>query len=80
VITVSKINSQKIVINCELIESLEGGVDTVITLSTGKKLVVMDSPVEIIEKVITFRRAINSPGLDVHFSPYAVEETETVPE
>ena len=79
-IRVKKINSKEIVINCELIESIEGGVDTVVSLTTERKYVVMDSPIEIIEKVIAYRKAINSTGVDVNLRLEPVEETETVPE
>ena len=79
-ITVKKINSKEIVINCELIESIEGGVDTVVSLSTHAKFIVMDSPQEIIEKVITYRKAICNTCIDVHVHDDRVEESETVPE
>ena len=79
-IRVKKINSKEIVINCELIESIEGGVDTVVSLTTDRKYVVMDSPTEIIGKVIAYRKAIDGSGIDVNFCPDEAEETETVPE
>ena len=79
-IIVKKINSKEIVINCELIERIEGGIDTVVSLTTGTKIVVMDSPIEIIEKVIAYRKAIDGSGVDVQFRLDPVEETETVPE
>lgn len=49
------------VINAELIEFLEATPDTVITLTDGKKIVIVESVEEIIEKIITYRRMINQP-------------------
>lgn len=55
-INVRRINSKEFVINCDLIEFVEATPDTIITLSTGKKVVVKESVDEIIEKVIEFKR------------------------
>ena len=82
-ITVKKINKKEMVINCELIKMIEGEhADTVISLTTGEKLVVADRPHEIVSKVIDYRRAINSSGIDVYVRPKEeeVEEFETVEE
>ena len=82
-ITVKKINKKEMVINCELIKMIEGEhADTVISLTTGEKLVVADRPHEIVSKVIDYRRTINSSGIDVYVRPKEeeVEEFETVEE
>ncbi len=82
-ITVKKINKKDMVINCELIKMIEGeNADTVISLTTGEKLVVADRPDQIVGKVIDYRRAINSSGIDVYVRPTEeeVEEPETVEE
>jgi flagellar protein FlbD len=57
-IRVTRINHTPLVVNADLIEHLESTPDTVITLSTGQKLVVLETPEEIVERVLTFRRAI----------------------
>lgn len=46
--------------NSDLIEHVEVTPDTVITLTTGQKLMVMESADEVIKKVIEFRRLIAS--------------------
>ena len=46
------------VINAELIQTIEETPDTVITLTTGQKLVVKEGADEVIEKVISYKRQI----------------------
>ncbi|MGE5397847.1 MAG: flagellar FlbD family protein [Chitinophagales bacterium] len=55
-IRVTKLNGQSIIINLELIESIEETPDTIITLTTGKKMVVLDKTNEIIANVIRFKK------------------------
>ncbi|MCU6707109.1 flagellar FlbD family protein [Paenibacillus sp. J5C_2022] len=47
-ITVTRLNGKKLVINALLIEMIEEAADTVITLSTGNKLVVKERASELI--------------------------------
>ncbi len=81
-ITVSRINKKEMVVNCELIKTIEGESDTVISLTTGEKLVVADRPYEIVSKVIEYRKAINSSGINVYMrsEEEKMEELETVGE
>ena len=57
-IRVTRINHAPLVLNSDLIEHLETTPDTVISLTNGQKLVVMETADEVIEKVIEFRRRI----------------------
>jgi flagellar protein FlbD len=57
-IHVRLINDTHIVLNSDLIEFIEATPDTVISLSTGKKMIVRDSVQEIIDKIVEFRRSI----------------------
>jgi flagellar protein FlbD len=61
-IKVRRLNHKEIVINAELIQTVESTPDTVITLTTGEKFVVEDSVDEIVEKVVSYRRSIR--GID----------------
>ena len=65
-ITVKKINKKEIVVNCELIQTVEGVPDTVIHLTSGDKLIVSDRPEEIVRKVLDYRKAVNCSGIDVY--------------
>lgn len=55
-ITLHKLNGSDLVINADLIESLEGGHETVVALTTGNRYVVRESAKEIIEKVVSYHR------------------------
>ena len=58
-IKVRKINGEEIIINAELIETVEARPDTTISLVTGNKIIVKDTVAEVIEKVIEYRRLVN---------------------
>lgn len=57
-IEVTRMNSTKIMLNAELIEMVEETPDTVITLTTGKKLIVKESKQEIKDRVIFYKKEI----------------------
>ena len=57
-ISLTRINRHPIVINSDLIEHIESTPDTIVSLTNGEKFLVLESPREIIERVIDFRRAI----------------------
>jgi flagellar protein FlbD len=59
-IYVTRLNHTPVVLNCDLIEHMETTPDTVISLTTGQKLIVLESAEEIIERVVKFRRSIFS--------------------
>ncbi len=50
-IEVTKLNDEKILVNSDLIEIVETTPDTVITLTTGRKLIVKESRQEIGNRV-----------------------------
>ena len=60
-IKLTKFKSQdhEFAVNAELIESIEETPDTVITLTTGKKMIVEEGLNEVMRKVIEYRREIN---------------------
>jgi len=60
-IALRRLNNQPIVVNCDLIESIESTPDTVVTLTSGNKLIVRDSLDEIRRRVIEFKREILGP-------------------
>lgn len=57
-IEVTKINGSKLLINTNLIESVEETPDTMITLTSGKKIIVKESRQEIKNLVILYRKGI----------------------
>ena len=59
-IKVSRLNGEDYVLNCSLIETVEANPDTVISLTTGRKLVVRESVDEIIDEVIRYSARVNA--------------------
>ncbi len=60
-IALRRLNNQPIMVNAELIESLEETPDTVITLTSGNKLLVRDTMEEIQAKIVEYKRKIMGP-------------------
>ncbi|MBV8074333.1 MAG: flagellar FlbD family protein [Candidatus Eremiobacteraeota bacterium] len=58
-IPLRRLNNQPIVVNCDMIESIEATPDSVVTLISGNKLIVRDSLEEIRQRVIEFKREIH---------------------
>lgn len=58
-IKLTRLNGKEFVLNIDLIEFIESTPDTVISTTTGKKVVVTESVDEIIEKIVEFRRRLN---------------------
>ena len=52
-------NSSEILVNAELIETVEENPDTVVTLTTGKKLIVKENMEEIIQLVVNYKKSIS---------------------
>ncbi len=55
-IALRRLNNEEFVLNAELIETIEATPDTIITLTTGKKLMVRNSIEEIVKKVVKFKQ------------------------
>ena len=61
-INVTKMNNINITVNCDLIETIEETPDTVITLTTGKKILVKESRQEIVNLVKLYKKELFSQG------------------
>lgn len=57
-IKVTRFNGKAFYVNCEMIEFLEATPDTVITTTTGKKIIVSESVEEVIESIKEFKNTI----------------------
>lgn len=55
-------SGQPIMVNADLIEFLEATPDTVVTLMSGNKLVVLDTVDEIRDRIIEYKRRIYGPA------------------
>lgn len=57
-IEITRLNGSKILLNAELIETVEETPDTVISCTTGRKLIVKESRQEIKNLVISYKKQI----------------------
>ena len=57
-ITITKLNGQKLTLNCELILTIEERPDTTITMTTGDKYLARESIQEISDMVIAYKQKI----------------------
>ncbi len=57
-ISVTRLNGDEFKVNAELIETLESTPDTLITLTTGRKMMVLESTDEVIDRVLQYRSQI----------------------
>ena len=63
-IDVTKMNGGSITVNADLIETVEETPDTIITLTTGKKIIVKESRQEVKNLVTSYRSECNSLRID----------------
>jgi len=57
-ITVTRLNGTKLYL-------IEGTPDTIITLTNNVKLVVAETPAEIVKRIITYQRLVHNPQLEI---------------
>jgi flagellar protein FlbD len=77
-INLTRINRVSLVLNSDLIEYIEKTPDTVVSLTNGLKLLVLESPDEIIGRIVEFRKRIlngifdgSSPATDRPLYPFS---------
>ena len=58
-IRLTRISHSPIVLNADLIQSIESTPDTVITLTSGQKLMVLESAGDVVDRVVSYRRRIH---------------------
>ncbi len=57
-IKVTRLNQRELVVNSDLIEFLEATPETIISMTTGKKIVVKEPVEEVLRRIVDFRRRI----------------------
>ncbi len=60
-IRLTRLNHIPLILNSDLIEHIDMTPDTVVTLTSGQKFMVLESADEIVDKVIVFRQKLLSP-------------------
>lgn len=64
-VTVTRMNGQKITINAILIETIEAIPDTLITLTTGKKIIVLEKVDDVVNLVQKYMSVVGSIQLAI---------------
>lgn len=60
-IKVTRLNNSELVINCDLIEFVEAIPETMVSLVTGKKIMISEGVDEIINRVAEFKSKAGNP-------------------
>lgn len=69
-IYLTRLNHSGFVLNSDLIESIQSTPDTVITLTNGRNYMVLESPNDIIQRILEFRRTCAADRLPVVSNAY----------
>jgi len=64
-IKVTRLNGTEFYVNDDMIEFVEETPDTVITLNTGKKIIVTETVDEVLDEIVKYRKKIH--GLNVEY-------------
>ena len=57
-IRLTRLNQTEVILNSDLIEHIEMGADTVVTLTNGSSFVVQENSEQILDKIVDFKRRI----------------------
>ena len=68
-IKLTRLNNSVIVVNSDLIEYVEAIPDTIITLTTGQKLMVKETVDEVIERTIHYKRNVLQGPVKIEPAP-----------
>ncbi len=69
VIRLTRLNGQELAVNCDLIKFIEKAPDTVLTLTSGEKIIVRETTEQIVERIVVFRRAVLTGLIDLGCDP-----------
>jgi flagellar protein FlbD len=73
-IRLTRLNNRPLVVNSDLIKFIENAPDTVITLVTGEKIVVLESAEEVMTRIVDYRRRLRGPRVVVPLSESPVDQ------
>lgn len=69
-IQLTRLNNKPLTVNSDLIKFVEQSPDTLVTLITGEKIVVLEKVSEVLSRIIDFRRSVLK-GLSLSWDPSA---------
>ena len=64
-INVTKLNGSKLVINADLVEFIESTPDTLLSLTTGRKIMIKEDLEAVVQMIIDYRRQARSHPVPV---------------
>lgn len=67
-IQLTRLNNKPLMVNSDLIKFVEQSPDTLVTLITGEKIVVLEQAAEVLQRVVDFRRSVLQ-GLPLAWDP-----------
>ena len=73
-IQLTRLNNKPLMMNSDLIKFVEQSPDTLVTLITGEKIVVLEKASEVLARVIDFRRSVLQ-GLSLTWDPSSAHVT-----
>jgi flagellar protein FlbD len=57
-IMVTRFDGTRLAVNVQLIEFVEATPDTVLSMTTGRKLIVRETPEQVVDAVVAFKRRV----------------------
>ncbi|MGH9741967.1 MAG: flagellar FlbD family protein [Candidatus Acidiferrum sp.] len=79
-IQLTRLNNQPLMVNSDLIKFVEKAPDTVLTLITGEKIIVLESADAVLQKIVAFRRSVLSgPATQSSELPGGASSSSTPP-
>jgi flagellar protein FlbD len=73
-IQLTRLNNKPLFVNSDLIKFIEQAPDTLVTLITGEKILVLEKAGEVLDRIIGFRRTVLA-GLSQTWDPSAAQST-----
>ncbi len=70
-VLVHRIKGEPLFLNADLIESIEALPDTVVTLADGRRVVLSDTPEEIVDRIREFRASVLVAAENLRTNPRA---------
>ena len=68
-ITVKKINGQQIMVNSDLIETIEFSPHAVMSLTSGVKIIVDETAESLMEKIIEYKKSVRDRAVEFRVVP-----------
>ena len=63
-VKLTRLSDTEFILNAELVQEIESTPDTIVTLTTGKKLMVKESVEDVLQAVLEYKRSILNPTFE----------------